>query len=147
MVFTTHVGHLYLIAPGDSGKASVIDVGSAHPNGDAYMASLFQYADTSLVAGVVQRQGRFEWLVYDLSKRLGGVFPLDTADLQKVLLYGSIARDNAGRAYVRRLGRTGRGRTATARPADRSGAVSATRALSVGAPVRRDAFRDTTIRG
>ena len=100
MVFTTHVGHLYLIAPGDSGKASVIDVGGAHPNGDAYMPSLFQYADTSLVAGVVQRQGRFEWLVYDLSKRLGGVFPLDTADLQKVLLYGSIARDNAGRAYV-----------------------------------------------
>ncbi len=100
MAFTTHIGHLYLIAPGDSGKSSVIAVGDLHPKGDAYTPSLFQLADTSMVAGVVQRQGRFEWLVYDLSKRLGGVFPLDTADLQKVLLYGSVSRDNAGRVYV-----------------------------------------------
>jgi hypothetical protein len=100
IAFTTHIGHLYLIDTGASGKASVTEVGALHPKGEAYAPSLFHFANTSMIAGVAQRQGRFEWLVYDLSKRLGGAFPIDTADLQKVLLYGSVARDNEGRAYV-----------------------------------------------
>lgn len=100
MAFTTHVGQLYLIAPGEPGNALVTEVGRLHPGGDAYAPSLFQWADASMLAGVVQREGRFEWLVYDLRTRLGGVFPLDTAGLEKVLLYGSVSRDNAGRAYV-----------------------------------------------
>lgn len=100
IAFSTHVGHLYLITPADTGKANVKAVGSLHPKGAAYASALFQLADSSMVAGVVQRENRYEWVVYDLRKRLGGTFALDTLDLKGVLLYGSMSRDNEGRAYV-----------------------------------------------
>ena len=52
------------------------------------------------IAGVARRQKGFEWVVSDLSARLAAAFPIDTKGLQKVLLYGSISRDNAGRVYL-----------------------------------------------
>lgn len=100
MAFTTHIGHLYLIAPDATGKAELIAVGRLHPKGDAYAPSLFQLAESTTLAGVVQREGRFDWVVYDLRTQVGGAFPLATANLQKLLLYGSVSRDNAGRAYI-----------------------------------------------
>jgi hypothetical protein len=38
--------------------------------------------------------------VFELSSRVSAAFPLDTKNLDKLLLYGSISRDNAGRFYV-----------------------------------------------
>jgi hypothetical protein len=100
MLFTTHVGALYLIEPGGEGKASVSALGRFHPGDDAYAPSLFQLSGASIVGGVVQRRNGFEWVVHDFGLQVARAFPVDTGALEKVLLYGSISRDNAGRAYV-----------------------------------------------
>ena len=99
MVFSTHVGHLYLIEPGEP-AARITGLGWLHPEGAAYAPSLFAYGGDRWIAGVVQRPGRFDWVVYDLQSRLSTAFPLDTKGLKNVLLYGSVARDDAGRAYL-----------------------------------------------
>ena len=49
---------------------------------------------------MTQRRGRYEWVVFELETRIAGAFPLDTKGLRDVLLYGSIARDDAGRFYA-----------------------------------------------
>ena len=100
MVFTTDRGQLYLIEPKSDGRTAVTAVGWFHPEGEAYASSLFSFDGKSLLAGVTQRAGRYEWVVFDLTTRISGAFALDTKDLRKVLLYGSISRDNAGRFYV-----------------------------------------------
>jgi hypothetical protein len=100
MLFTTHVGYLYSIEPRDQGPAKVTAVGWFHPNGSTYTPSLFSLGGGSIVAGVASRHGGFDWVVFDLSSGLSRAFPLDTKNLQKVLLYGSVTRDNAGRIYV-----------------------------------------------
>lgn len=100
MLFTTHIGHLYMIDPKDAQRAAVTALGWLHPGGAAYAPSLFALGGTNWVAGVARRQSNFEWVVADLSTQLSAAFPLDTKGLQKVLLYGSVSRDNAGRMYL-----------------------------------------------
>jgi len=100
IVFTTHRGHLYAIDPKLGRSASVTAVGWFHPEGEAYAPSLFTFSGGSLLAGVTQRAGRYEWVVFDVATSISFAFPLDTEDLRKVLLYGSVTRDNAGRFYV-----------------------------------------------
>ena len=100
MVFTTDRGQLYLIEPKRDSHAVVTAVGWFHPEGEAYAPSLFSFDGKSLLAGVTQRAGRYEWVVFDLATHISGAFAIDTKDLRKVLLYGSISRDDAGRFYV-----------------------------------------------
>jgi len=99
LLFTTHRGHLYAIDPRGSGAAVVTPLGWFHPNGEAYAPSLF-FLGGSFVAGVTQRAGRYDWVVFELKTGTSLAAPLDTKGLQSVLLYGSISRDNAGRVYV-----------------------------------------------
>jgi hypothetical protein len=100
LLFTTHRGQLYVIQPTADGPALVTAIGFFHPDGEAYAPSLFALGRDALVAGVTERGGRFEWVVMELSTRISGAFPLDTKGLHSVLLYGSVSRDDAGRAYV-----------------------------------------------
>lgn len=102
MVFTTHAGYLYRITPAGDGPATVRGVDWMNPPGAAYVPSLSSLgADTSL-AGVAYQKGPqpFTWVERDLATGVAASFPLDIGSLQDVLLYGSISRDNAGRAYV-----------------------------------------------
>ena len=100
MLFTTHRGQLYVVEPRSDLPAKVAAAGWLHPDGEAYAPSLFPLGGNRLVAGVTQRAGRFEWVVFELVTGVSAAFPLDTKDLRKVLLYGSISRDNAGRFYL-----------------------------------------------
>jgi hypothetical protein len=100
MVFTTHRGQLYVIDPHADRPATVTLVGWFHPEGEAYAPSLFSFRGGELLAGATQRAGQFEWVVFELATRIAGAFPLDTKGLKNVLLYGSMARDDAGRFYV-----------------------------------------------
>jgi hypothetical protein len=100
LLFTTHRGHLYVIEPQPGAAARVSALGWFHPGGEAYAASLFAVGGNRLVAGVTRREGRFEWVVFELTTRVSAAFPLDTRDLQRLQLYGSISRGNDGRAYV-----------------------------------------------
>jgi hypothetical protein len=100
IVFTTHRGHLYMVDPARAGPALVTPVGWFHPQGEAYVPSLFSFSGKTLLAGVTQRGGRYEWVVFDLATAVSAAFPLDTKELRTVLLYGSVSRDDAGRFYV-----------------------------------------------
>lgn len=100
MAFTTHRGHLYVIEPQVGRPAKVTAIGWFHPDGEAYAPSLFSFRGGDLLAGVTQRAGRYQWVVFELTTRIAGAFPLDTKGLRNVLLYGSMARDDAGRFYV-----------------------------------------------
>ncbi len=108
VAFTTARGYLYLISPRRDGPADVTPMGWLHPDGESYASSLFAYGGTVL-AGVVARQNRFDWVVYELRSRIGLAQPLDTLGLRNVLLYGSVSRDNAGRMYVVGWAANGRG--------------------------------------
>ncbi len=100
LLFTTHRGQLYMIQPRVDLPALVTPLGWFHPDGEAYAPSLFALDGAGLVAGVTERNGRYEWVVLELKTRISGAFPLDTKNLQGVLLYGSANRDRTGRAYV-----------------------------------------------
>jgi hypothetical protein len=100
VLFTTHIGYLYLIEPKGAGPATVTPVGWFHPAGEAYAPSLFSLNRSSMIAGVTSRGGRVEWVVFELRSRISAAYPLPLGDLEKVLLYGSISRDNSGRAYL-----------------------------------------------
>jgi hypothetical protein len=100
LLFASHIGYLYVIEPKVNGPAAVSAVGWMHPDGEAYTSSLFSFGGNNLIAGVGLRQSSFEWVVSDIGARFSSAFPLDTKGLKKVLLYGSVSRDNAGRAYV-----------------------------------------------
>lgn len=100
ILFVTQIGYLYLVDPQDTGPATVRGLGWLHPDGEAYTPSLFSIGDAQWVAGVARAKAGFEWVVADLHARFSATFPLDTKNLKKVLLYGSISRDNAGRLYV-----------------------------------------------
>ena len=99
LLFTTHRGQLYRIEPRPRSPAEVTALGWFHPQGEAYAPSLFSLGG-SLISGVTHRSGRYEWVVFELDSRVSAAFPLDTKTLEKLLLYGSITRDDAGRFYV-----------------------------------------------
>lgn len=100
LLFTTHVGHLYAIAHSGAGPARVDALGWFHPAGERYAPSLFALGSGSVIGGVTQRGTRFDWVVRDLAGGDARAQPLDPGYLEKVLLYGSISRDDAGRAYL-----------------------------------------------
>jgi hypothetical protein len=100
LAFTTHRGGLYLIEPQANGPAKVTAVGWFHPQGPTYSPSLYCLDGRRYRAGVTQKGRRFDWVVFDLQAKKSTAQQLDTKGLKNVLLYGSTARDNAGRFYV-----------------------------------------------
>ena len=100
MVFTTHRGHLYLIEPQADRAAEVTALGSFHPLRETYSPSLFSLDGRRYLAGVTQRGDRYDWVTFDLQTRRSTAHAIDTKGLKDVLLYCSVARDNAGRFYI-----------------------------------------------
>ncbi len=100
LLFTTHRGYLYAIEPRSDGPARVNALGWLHPDGEAYAPSLFVWGGPSRLAGLTHRNDRYEWVVYEMGTRVSTALPLDVRQLRKLLLYGSVTRDNAGRAYL-----------------------------------------------
>lgn len=95
--FTTHTGRLYLVDARGAGPAQVTDLGPFHPDGERYAPSLFLDDDGTTLAGLVSRDGRFEWVARHIATGCTRVRPLDLSPLREVLLYGSVARDREGR--------------------------------------------------
>ena len=100
MLFTTGRGHLYAIEPQSATPARVRALGWFHPEGEAYAPSLFVWGGANWLAGVTLRKGRYEWVTHELRTSLSHATPLDTGTLKGVLLYGSVTRDDQGRAYL-----------------------------------------------
>ncbi len=104
ILFLTARGFLYSLAPPDPkapGQArKVRGLGWIHPKGEAYAASLFSLGDSASIAAISAGQRGYEWVVMDLSTGVAAAHPIDAQGLKEVLLYGSISRDNRGRAYA-----------------------------------------------
>lgn len=103
--FTTHTGRLYEISPDTTASPRLKMLGDFHPAGGGYAPSLFVLDDGTTLAGVVQRGGRFDWVERDTLRGSARAVELDTSRWPKLLLYGSVTRDDAGRFYL--VGRTG----------------------------------------
>jgi hypothetical protein len=99
IVFATHMGALYRITPGNGHPSAVEFIGWFHPFDRAYSPSLFTFAGTRFVVGLAEKSRGFQWVVHDLeagrSKFMS--FPFEG---QRLLLYGSVTRDDDGRFYV-----------------------------------------------
>ena len=104
IVFLTSRGFLYaidLVDPNEpDGPRKVQALGQMYPDGERYAASLFSLGDDVSVAAVFGGQRGYEWVVMNLRLGISTAFSIDTKELKGVLLYGSIARDNSGRAYT-----------------------------------------------
>ncbi len=100
LLFTTHVGHLYRVEPRPGMPAAVTAVGAWPPQGSAYAPSLFALGGRGWIAGVVQGREGFKWVAAEPATGVAAEFALDLRGLDKVLLYGSVNRDHAGRAYL-----------------------------------------------
>ena len=100
--FTTSEGGLFQIKPFVQGNSKLNYKGMMHPDGNAYIASLFTFAGQELIVGVGKHLGssKFEWIMYDLGSGLAVNFPLNTQDYQGLLLYGSLTKSNQGNFFV-----------------------------------------------
>jgi hypothetical protein len=109
IVVITDRGFLYRIVPSPDGPATIQDLGWFHPKGESYVASLFTDDGRHRLMGVSHRQWNnetnYEWLVYDFTTRSSVAVPLEIPrvggqEIVHLALYGSMVRDNQGRAYV-----------------------------------------------
>lgn len=103
--FTSAEGGLYKIKPFDNTQNKVQYQGMMHPDGEAYIASLFSIDGKGILAGVGRqninnKKGKFEWIVYQTSLNLGYSVELPLENIKSPLLYGSLTRDNAGGLYL-----------------------------------------------
>lgn len=108
LLFSKRIGHLYLIEPAVT-PARVQPLGWLHTSGSAYTPSLFALGGSDWIGGVVQRQAGFDCVLFELKTHASAAVALDTKGLKDVLRYGSISRDDAGRAYVGGCMTNGRG--------------------------------------
>jgi hypothetical protein len=107
LVFTTDQGYLYRIVPRE-GPAHVEPLGWMHPEGKAYVASLFTSDGRShLMAAAIRiaEGGTLEWVVRDLVGETSVARPLELPRYQDQpvvgpLLYGSMTRDSSGNCYL-----------------------------------------------
>ncbi len=107
IAFLTHTGALWLLTPSENEIPSQLDrLGWMHPAGRAYCASLFCPTGSDMVFGFTnQTGGPYEWIKYDLKKRISISMELDPdskslIDRENLLIYGSNTIDNQSRAYV-----------------------------------------------
>jgi hypothetical protein len=109
VVFATDRGYLYHVTPRENGPAGVAELGPFHPKGEAYVGSMFTDDGKRHLWGMSRRHfngdERYEWLVYDLEARTSTAVPVslpvvDGRPLERLLLYGSFTRDDAGTCYL-----------------------------------------------
>ncbi len=101
MVFATGRGFLYRIIPGFESAATVIPVGKFHRGRKAYTPGMFTIAGDKYLLGIAKKRPSYQWVVYDLYSDSVTVHPFPLPEgVQKISLYGSVARDNNGSFYL-----------------------------------------------
>jgi hypothetical protein len=105
IVFTTDHGYLYRVRPRENQPSELKALGWIHPNGKSYVASMFTSDGKQHLMGVGEQKDGMYWYVYDLDTQIGTVTQLPPLEINgarvgKMLLYGSVTRDNDGRCYL-----------------------------------------------
>ena len=102
--FTSAEGGLYRIQPFLSGNSKVSYQGMMHPEGEAYIASLFTIDGEGLLAGIGRSKYNknklnYEWITYQINLNLAYSTELPLTNIKTPLIYGSLTRDNEGGFY------------------------------------------------
>lgn len=97
--FTTADGGLYLISPFKDTKPKLQYMGMMHPDGKAYISSLFSIDGEELLVGVGKR-ARYEWIVYETTIDMSYTSKLNLNNLKNPALFGSLTKNNNGDMYV-----------------------------------------------
>lgn len=119
IVFTTSDGGLYYLNVFSNAENKLDYKGMMHPDGEAYIASLFPLDGVNYIAGVARGAGKpdYEWINYDLNSQLGVAHPLHCVENSSLeafknnnelpLIYGTSTKDDIGKLYL-----VGRGKNA-----------------------------------
>jgi hypothetical protein len=96
--FTSSEGSLFQIKPFEKGANKMVNKGFMHPDGVAYVASLYTFEGGSYVAGIARpnRSKKFEWIIYNVEADLSINFDLNTEKYKGLLLYGSSVKNKQG---------------------------------------------------
>ena len=111
IVFTTSDGGLYELNGWSSAPDKLTYLGMMHPDGSAYIPSLFPLDGKSLVVGVGRvPKGGYEWIIYELPSRFSATYTLEL-NIGRALLYGTSTKDDEGNFYLvgRHKGKDGHG--------------------------------------
>jgi len=102
VAFVTQAGFLYRIVPRGDGAADVTGLGWFHPDGEADVASLFTFAGQRYLLGASNKNGRCEWLVFDLSTNGSQAVQIPKSEpVHRALrVFGCVTRDNDGNFYL-----------------------------------------------
>ncbi len=99
--FTTSDGGLYLISPFKDKNQKLNYLGMMHPDGNAYIPSLFTIDGEELLVGVGKRNSHgWEWIVYETTLNMSSTKKLDVDNLKNLALFGSLTKNNNGDMYV-----------------------------------------------
>jgi len=103
--FTSSEGGLYQIKPFVKGQNKLKYHGMMHPDGSAYIPSLFSTDGEGILIAIGRRNingklKQFERILYDVNSAIAINQPLNTYNLKSILLYGSLTKDNFGNAYI-----------------------------------------------
>lgn len=97
--FTTADGGLYLISPFQNTNPKLQYMGMMHPDGKAYIASLFTIDGEEVVVGVGKKKD-YEWIVYETTLDMSYATQLNVSKLKNLTLFGSLTKNNNGEMYV-----------------------------------------------
>jgi hypothetical protein len=102
IMFTTSDGGLYELNVWSTAADKLAYRGMMHPQGSAYIPSLFPLDGNNLMAGVGRAPGNkgYEWLVYELQTKYTATYKLDTGNIGRSLLYGTSTKDDEGNFYL-----------------------------------------------
>ena len=102
ILFTTSDGGLYEINVFSTSEDKLSYKGMMHPEGKAYIPSLFPLDGKNLIAGVGRVAGKkgYYWIIYELKSRYAATYKLNTDDIMRPLFYGTLTRDNDGNFYL-----------------------------------------------
>jgi hypothetical protein len=102
ILFTTSDGGLYEINVFSTSEDKLSYKGMMHPEGKAYIPSLFPLDGKNLVAGVGRAAGKksYDWIIYELKSRYAATYKLNTDDLMLPRFYGTLTKDNDGNFYL-----------------------------------------------
>ena len=100
--FTTSDGGLYqlqLTIPNAQEKLSY--KGNIHPDGKAYIPSLFTFTGKDFVVGLgtLPKKG-FQWIVYDSNSTMAINYKINLPEWKNPMFYGTLTKDNEGYFYM-----------------------------------------------
>lgn len=102
IVFTTSDGGLYYLNVFSNDENKLDYKGMMHPDGKAYIASVFPMDGVNFIAGAARGTGKgdHDWIVYDLNSQLGVTHPLTYPEQSRPLSYGTLTKDDSGNSYL-----------------------------------------------